>query len=96
MYIQWHETKRLKNLREHGVDFAGLTTFFDGQLLTQEDVRYDYPEPRFQSIGVHKGVVLFVVWTPVGTDGTTTHLISARRATHHETQTWFRHYSTYH
>lgn len=96
MYIQWNEAKRRMNLREHGVDFVDLANFFDGELLTQEDVRYPYPEVRFQSIGMLRGLVFFVVWTPLDEDDTPLHLISARRATQYETQTWFEYYAARH
>lgn len=96
VYIQWDEAKRRDNLRTHGVDFRDLTDFFSNDLLTCEDVRYGYPERRFQSIGWVRGHVLFVVWTPVDEDGTTLHLISARRATRHEAKTWFYRYGARH
>ena len=94
VYIQWNEDKRRLNLRQHGVDFAGLTEFFDGELLTQEDTRYGYSELRFQSIGVLGCGTFFVVWTPLDADCTALHLISARKATQHETQAWFEYFST--
>lgn len=96
MYIQWHEPKRLKNLRAHGIDFVDLAHFFDGELYTREDFRFAYAERRFQSIGTLKSVVVFVVWTPVDTDEDLIHLISARRARRHETQDWFTFYSRRH
>ena len=52
--ITWDETKRQINLDIHGVDFADLEFFFDSDLLTREDVREAYGEPRFQSVGVIK------------------------------------------
>jgi len=33
--ITWDESKRQQNLREHGIDFADLDPFFDGDLLTR-------------------------------------------------------------
>ena len=42
VYIQWHAEKRCTNLREHGIDFIDLVDFFDGELITDEDVRYEY------------------------------------------------------
>jgi len=35
----WDETKRVKNLVDHGIDFADLDGFFFGDLLTREDAR---------------------------------------------------------
>lgn len=88
----WDETKRTRNLAEHGIDFAGLDDFFLGDLLTREDTREAYGEPRFQSIGLINGVVLFVVWTPRGAHGEVAHLISARKAVAHEQEAWLRRY----
>ncbi len=83
----WDYNKREKNLKDHGVDFADLEGFFDGDLLTREDTRQAYLEKRLQSVGVFNGVALFVVWTPRGEDGDMAHLISARKAVHHECKT---------
>lgn len=59
--ITWDETKRRRNFLDHGIDFADLDGFFDGDLLTREDVRSAYGERRFQSIGMFNGVALFAV-----------------------------------
>ena len=86
--LTWDETKRRSNLKDHGIDFADLEEFFDGDLLTREDARDAYFERRFQSIGVVQNLALFVVWTPRGSDGSTPHLIPARKAEKHETKAW--------
>lgn len=91
--LTWDETKRQINLDIHSVDFADLELFFDGDLLTREDVREAYGEPRFQSVGVIKGVFLFIVWTPRGETGDEPHVISARRALGHEQKAWSQRYS---
>ena len=44
MEYQWDETKRLTNLRKHGIDFADVPAVFDGNILTVEDERLDYGE----------------------------------------------------
>jgi len=88
----WDEAKRRLNLSEHGIDFADLEDFFDGDLLTREDSRAAYGEPRHQSLGMLHGVVLFVVWTPRGPEGDMPHIISARKAERHEEQHWARRY----
>jgi len=62
----WDNNKREKNWKDHGIDFADLEGFFDGDLLTREDTRQAYAEKRLQSVGVFNGVALFVVWTPRG------------------------------
>jgi uncharacterized protein len=42
--ITWDEAKRRKNFSDHGIDFADLEAFFDGDLLTREDTRIAYGE----------------------------------------------------
>lgn len=86
--ITWDAHKRLRNLLDHGIDLEDLDGFFDGELLTLEDVREAYGETRFRSIGVFEGVPLFVVWAPRGEDDVP-HVISARRAVKHEEQAWY-------
>ncbi len=88
----WHEAKRRKNLADHGIDFADLEGFFDDDLLTREDTRAAYGEMRYQSLGMLRGVLLFVVWTPHGEAGENPHLISARKADRHERKEWSQRY----
>lgn len=87
--MTWNEAKRVANLHRHGVDFAGLGDFFDGNLLTEEDARSNYGEVRLRSLGMVQGVVLFVVWTPRGAADDVAHIISARKATKHEAEIWY-------
>jgi uncharacterized DUF497 family protein len=91
--VTWDEHKRLRNLEAHGVDFAGLLGFLDGDLLTAEDKREAYGELRFRSTGVVNEAILSVTWAIRGSDGATAHIISARRSTRHETQAWIQRYS---
>jgi len=91
--VTWDEAKRRRNLKDHGIDFADLEGFFDGDLLTREDTREDYGEVRYQSIGMLNGLALFVAWTPRGEQGDQPHLISARKATRHEEQAWSKRYT---
>ena len=86
--ITFDETKRQVNIAKHGVDLAVLSGFFDGALLTREDVREAYGELRFQRVGWHAGEMLFVVWTP--SDDDWPHIISARKAEKHEREAWTR------
>ena len=86
--IRYDETKRQANIVKHGIDLAALLDFFDGDLLTREDVRVAYGEWRFQSVGWHAGEMLFVVWTPG--DDEWPNIISARKAEKHECEAWAR------
>ncbi len=42
----WDEAKRLKNLKDHGLDFLDVHSVFEGRTLTLEDDRFDYREWR--------------------------------------------------
>ena len=81
--ITWDEAKRKRNIREHGIDLADLESVFDRHMVTVEDDRAAYGELRLQSVGMWRGRVVFLVWTPRGLD--TSHLISCRYA--HRQQT---------
>lgn len=85
--ITWDESKRRQNLRKHGVDFADLEPVFDLPMVTLEDDREDYGELRLQSLGMHRGRVVCLVWTPRG--DTAAHLISCRHANRQETDAYF-------
>ena len=51
--ITYDEIKCRVNIDKHGIDFATLAGFFDGDLLTREDTREAYGGQRFQSYGWH-------------------------------------------
>ena len=40
----WDEPKRLRNIREHGLDFIGCEAVFDGPVVSDEDDRDNYGE----------------------------------------------------
>jgi uncharacterized protein len=89
--ITWDDHKRSRNLADHGIDLEDLDGFFDGELLTMEDLREPYGEVRFQSVGFFGGLPLFVVWAPRGGDDIP-HVISARKAGKHEKKAWHGRY----
>ncbi|MEB3309192.1 MAG: BrnT family toxin [Snowella sp.] len=80
------EAKRLTNLRKHGIDFADVPAVFDGDILTVEDERLDYGEQRFVTFGLLKGRVIAVVHTE---QNDVIRVISSRKATKYEQQTYF-------
>ncbi|WP_295434885.1 BrnT family toxin [uncultured Thiodictyon sp.] len=84
--ITWDEPKRLRNIRDHGLDFAGCEAIFDGPMLTDEDVRAAYGEQRLKSLGWLCGRVVVLVWTERAAGP---HLISCRYGDKHETQRYF-------
>lgn len=81
----WDETKRQANLAKHDVDFAIVKQFEWDTAQTETDMRYDYGEERFESIG-HIGDRLYVlIFTP---RGERRRLISLRKANSREVERW--------
>jgi uncharacterized DUF497 family protein len=85
--ITWDERKRRENLRKHGIDLAEIEPIFDYPMITVEDERERYGELRLQSLGMWRGRVVFLVWTPRGED--TAHLISCRYADRTQVEDYF-------
>jgi uncharacterized DUF497 family protein len=85
--ITWDEPKRRANLRKHGIDLAELEPVFDHPMITVEDDRERYNELRLQSLGMWRGRVVFLVWTPRGDE--TAHLISCRYADRTQVEHYF-------
>ena len=78
----WDDGKRALNSVTHGYDFADLDDIFDGRfLVTRQDTRKDYGEPRFNSVAELRGCIINITFTPrVGR----IHLISVRPASREE------------
>jgi hypothetical protein len=85
--ITWDEPKRRENLRKHKIDLADLEPVFDHHMVTVEDDREAYGELRLQSLGMWRGRVVFLVWTPRGDD--ISHLISCRYADRKQIEDYF-------
>lgn len=77
----WDEEKRAKTLAERGLDFADAEQVFGGVTITMEDIREDYGECRFISVGFLNDRIVVVVWTPRD-DGK--RIISMRKANDRE------------
>ena len=86
MRVEWDEAKNRRNIRKHGIDFADVEEMLNHPLLTRQDDRYDYGEPRWISIGRLQALIAVVVYTERDQD--VVHIISARKATRYEV----RHY----
>ena len=63
MRISFDLAKREATLRVRGLDFADAGGVFDGPEITTEDVRFDYPERRFQTFGLLGARMVVVIWT---------------------------------
>jgi hypothetical protein len=86
--FEWNDEKALANERKHGVSFAeAKTVFFDAYALYTADGEHSWNEERFIIVGrSERDRVLTVVYVERIED--TLRLISARRATVRERQTY--------
>lgn len=77
----WDERKRLRNIKDHGWDFAGAHLIWDWFTVTREDIRKRYEENRYVTFGLLEGEVVVLVHTD--RDGEM-HVISLRKAEPYE------------
>jgi uncharacterized protein len=78
MRFEWDEPKSDATFVNRGFDFAYAAMLFDDPYrIEREDVRRDYGEPRWQTIGEIEGRVFLLVYT---LRDAVTRIISARRA----------------
>ena len=80
------EKKRKLNLAKHGIDFRDAEAIFDGPLVTVEDTREDYGEPRYAALGLLEDIVVSVVYTERNDQ---VRIISIRKALKHEARFFF-------
>ena len=66
MQVEFDFDKSDKTLTERGLYFAHAGAVFTGVNVTAEDARFDYGEPRLIAVGVLKGTMMVLVWTPRG------------------------------
>jgi len=87
--FEWHDAKAKANDRVHGVSFElAQTVFKDVFAIELVDDRTDYGEDRFITIGMAEGgVLLYVAYTE---REDRIRIVSARRATQHEEEGYFR------
>ena len=85
--LEWDEAKRLSNRRKHGIDFEDLVEFWESDLYTKLDNRFDYGETRFLTFGLLAGEVLAVAHTEADA---IVRIISARKAEKHEQEYYFK------
>jgi uncharacterized DUF497 family protein len=86
--FEWYDNKAATNLRDHGVSFTQATAAFrDPFAVEWLDMREDYGEERVILLGMREGQLLTVVYTE---RGERIRIISARRATRHEQDIYYR------
>lgn len=84
--FEWDDAKAAANVAKHGVSFERARLVFrDMARIEAYDDRRDYGEDRFIATGDAGGVILVVAHTE--REGRV-RIISARRATRHERQTY--------
>jgi uncharacterized protein len=86
--FEWDAGKAESNLVKHGVSFEAARCVFDDVFALE---RFDFgsapDEIRYVIAGIVKDVILTVVYTE---RGERTRIISARRATKHEQEEYYR------
>jgi len=86
----WDETKRLLNLRKHGIDFVDCASLFSGLTVSWPDSRFEYGEQRYIAVGLVRGRVLVVAFTEIRD---VIRVISMRKASRHEEAGYFENLS---
>ncbi|MGB9154263.1 MAG: BrnT family toxin [Alphaproteobacteria bacterium] len=84
--FEWDKTKAKDNYAKHGVSFdLAKKVFKDPFAVEFLDDREDYGEERFVILGMADGHIFYVAYTE---RNETIRIISARRATKHEQETY--------
>jgi uncharacterized protein len=78
MRISFDPAKRARAFEERGLAFEDAAHVFEGERRVEfEDVRFDYGEERWVTVGFLAGRMVIVIWTP---RGDARHVISMRKA----------------
>ena len=89
MKFEWDSNKNTMNIRKHGIDFRDVIEIFEHPMLTQLDTRHDYGEDRWIGIGIIKTIVAVVVYIEWENEDTI-RIVSARKATRHESKEYYK------
>jgi uncharacterized DUF497 family protein len=81
MKITYDPAKRERTLHERGLDFDSAVDIFAGPTFDRPDDRREYGELRIVTVGLLRGRMTIVVWTP---RGEARHIISMRKANDRE------------
>jgi uncharacterized protein len=84
--FEWDDVKAAANARKHGVTFEQILSVFDDPYALMQFEYYEN-EARDLTLGLASGNVVYVVSTE---RGERTRIISARRATRHEQDRYYR------
>ena len=89
MKFEWDERKNDRNIRKHGIDFMDIVEMFNHPMLTHLDTRREYGEDRWIGIGLLRNIVAVTVYLE-WEDEDTIRIISARKATNHESKEYHK------
>ena len=89
MRFQWDETKNELNIQQHGIDFHDVIDMFSHPMLIALDTREDYGEDRWIGIGLLRELIAVVVYIEIE-DEDRIRIVSARKATTHESQEYLK------
>jgi uncharacterized protein len=81
MEIEFDRKKSERNLRDRGLSFDIVSDFDWRTAVVTEDLRFPYPERRFQAIGTIGGVLHMILYTNIQSG---IRVISLRRASRQE------------
>lgn len=92
MYVfDWDENKNQINLKKHGIDFSEASTvFFDEQAILFDDPEHSEYEDRFLLIGTSEAANVCIVCHCYRKSDTVIRIISARKATKKEVDSYVR------
>ena len=88
MQIEFHSIKPDRTLLERGLDFAHADLIFARLHFTSQDLRVDYAEDRFITVGFLRADLVVMVWTP---RGEVRRIISTRKANEREKTFYAQH-----
>ncbi|MBW7921757.1 MAG: BrnT family toxin [Rubellimicrobium sp.] len=81
MQIEFDSEKRRVTLAVRGLDMADARLVYSGKHITFADIRFDYREDRFVTVGFLFGRMVILTWTP---RGDAHRIISLRKANERE------------
>lgn len=90
MDIDFDPLKRAATLSDRGLDFARAVEVFGGWHYTARDLRQEYEEERFITVGLLDSRMVVMVWTP---RGDARRIVSMRKANEREQARYGHHFA---
>ena len=91
LHFEWDENKNKINIEKHGIDFIEASTVFsDEQAILFDDPEHSEHEDRFLLLGMSDTAKVCIVCHCYRSSDQVIRIISARKATKKEEQTYVR------